>query len=288
MTYRLTHNAYGKSAVRLTKIVRNGSHHTLFEIDARVQLEGDFTAAYTDGDNRQVVATDTIKNTVYVVAKENAFDSIEQFATILCRHFVKTYAQVSAVKVELEQTNWVRIDIDGRPHDHAFTGGGTQKRFWVATLERANPRPDLRGGVRGLLVLKTTESGWENFHTDRYRTLKDTADRILASQVDATWTYGVPDPDGDAAYDTVTKAILHAFTASYSRGAQQTIMDMGTAVLAACADVASIAFELPNLHRIPFNFDPFGLEFDNDIYVATAEPYGLIHGTITRSEEGHE
>ena len=283
MNAKLTHNSYGKSAVRLTKVVRDGQRHTLFEIDAAIQLEGAFDAAYTAGDNRSVIATDTIKNTVYVVAKENVFDSIEQFAVLLCRHFLTTYSQVSATKVELSQATWQRIEVDGTPHDHAFTGGGTQTRVCVAKLDRTTADPVVTGGVRGLLVLKTTESGWADFHTDRYRTLKDTTDRILASQVDAVWHYVRPDADGNAAYAAINAAVLHAFATTYSRGAQQTIMDMGNAALAACPAVTSIDFELPNLHRIPFNLEPFGRKFDNDIYVATSEPYGLIKGTVTRS-----
>ena len=283
MAFKLTHNAYGKSAVRLTKVVRRGEHHTLFEIDAAVQLEGDFAAAYTDGDNRQVVATDTIKNTVYVVAKENAFDSIEQFAVLLCRHFLNTYAHVSAVKVELSQAMWDRITIDGQPHDHAFTGGGSHTRVAVARLVRGNTDPELVGGVDGLLVLKTTQSGWENFHSDRYRTLKDTGNRILASKVNARWTFNKTNADANAAYDTIMSAALRAFATTYSPGAQKTIMDMGEAALGACADIDSISFTLPNLHRIPFNLEPFGLKFENDIFVATDEPHALIHGTVTRS-----
>src|SRR5690348_15021381 len=121
MAFELAHNSYGKSAVRLTKVVRNGSRHELFEIDAAIQLEGAFEPAYLQGDNRKVIATDSIKNTVYVLAKENSFDCIERFASILATHFVKTYPQVSKSTLELTQTAWNRIDVDGKPHDHAFT-----------------------------------------------------------------------------------------------------------------------------------------------------------------------
>ncbi|MGC4033746.1 MAG: urate oxidase [Tepidisphaeraceae bacterium] len=282
MSFKLTHNAYGKSAVRLTKVVRHGGHHTLFEIDAAVQLEGDFAASYTAGDNRQVIATDTIKNTVYVVAKENAFDSLEQFAVILCRHFLKTYPHVSAAKVELQQAAWNRIAVDGTPHDHAFTGGGSHVRTCTAKLDRDHAEPEVIGGIEGLLVLKTTQSGWADFHSDRYRTLKDTHDRILASKVNATWTFNKTTADGNAAYDAINAAILKAFATTYSPSAQKTIQDMGEAALSACADIGSISFTLPNLHRIPFNLDPFGLKFENDIFVATDEPHGLIHGTVSR------
>src|SRR5262245_31889424 len=166
MSFEISHNSYGKSAVRLTKVVRNGSRHELFEIDAAIQLEGEFEPAYRDGDNRNVVATDSIKNTVYVLAKENSFDCIERFASILAKHFVNTYPQVSKSIVELTQTAWNRIGVDGRPHDHAFTSAGPQLRFVRATFDHSHKQPALVGGVRGLLVLKTTASEWRDFVQD--------------------------------------------------------------------------------------------------------------------------
>jgi urate oxidase len=280
----LTHNSYGKSDVRLTKVVRKGARHELFEINANIQLEGDFSAAYLEGDNRKVVATDTIKNTVYVLGKEHAFDSVEQFAVILAQHFLNTYAHVSAARVELTQSAWQRIAVDGKPHDHAFTSGGPQLRYALATFKRGASQPTLVGGVRGLLVLKTTASEWRDFHTDRYRTLKDTSDRIMASKVDADWTYNTLTGDFPKLANAIDTAILTTFATRHSLGVQQTIQHMGEAALAACPAVDSISFELPNLHRIPFNLEPFGLKFENDIFVATDEPYGLIKATITRGK----
>lgn len=282
MQHDLTYHNYGKARVRLTKVVRKKDVHELYEIDAKVLLEGDFDVAYTQGDNRNVVATDTIKNTVYVLAKENEFTSIEQFAVLLCRHFVKSYPQASGAKVELSQATWQRISIDGKPHDHAFTVAGPHVRTCMVVLDRSGLEPGVRGGVRDLTVLKTTESEWKDFHRDRYRTLKDTSDRILATKVNATWSYRAGDVDFNAANCAIWGAILNAFATTHSLGVQQTIYDMGNAALDACEDITQITFELPNLHRIPFNLDPFGLKFDNDIYVATDEPYGLITGTIKR------
>src|SRR3954471_17373883 len=155
MPATLVTHSYGKSAVRLTKVVRNGPVHELFEIDAAVQLQGDFAAAYEAGDNRGVIATDTIKNTVYVLAKENAFDSVEQFALILARHFLATYEHVAAATVELRQSAYSRIDVNGRPHDHAFTSAGPQQRFARAICMRRHDFESLVGGVRDLVVLKT-------------------------------------------------------------------------------------------------------------------------------------
>lgn len=280
----LQHNSYGKSGIRLTKVVRKGHRHELFEITARIQIDGDFTAAYCEGDNRSCIATDSMKNTVYVLAKENDFVSIEQFALILVRHFLNTYPQVSAAVVELMQSCWQRIDVDGRPHDHAFTSGGPQLRYAKAMLDRASQQPVLIGGVRDLQLLKTTASEWRDFVDDRYRTLKDTRDRIMATKVNTDWTYNTTQSDFAAHASSIDRAILSTFATKHSLGVQQTLKDMGDAALAACGMIDSISFTLPNLHRIPFNLEPFGLKFENDIFVATDEPYGLIRGTIARSK----
>lgn len=277
----LTYNSYGKSRVRLTKVVRKTAVHELFEIDAAVQLRGAFEASYTQGDNRDVVATDTIKNTVYVVAKEHDFKSIEEFAVLLASHFVKTYPQVAHATVELTQTAWRRIPVAGKPHDFAFTSGGPQLRLAIAALARGG-NVELVGGVRDLVVLKTTDSEWRDFHRDRYRTLKDTSDRILATKVNAEWTYTTAATDFNAANEQITTAVLETFATKHSLGAQQSIWDMGEAALSACAEISKITFALPNLHRIPFNLEPFGLKFENDIFIATDEPHGLITGTIER------
>ena len=280
-------NSYGKSRVRLTKVVREGAAHHVFEIDADVQLEGDFDAAFERGDNRNVVATDTIRNTVYVLAKEWNFNAVEGFAIILAEHFVATYPQVNRSTVELAQAAWQRIDVNGAPHDHAFVGVGPQKRYAKAVETRGNSGPaELTGGVRDLLVLKTTGSEWRDFHRDRYRTLKDTSDRILATRIDADWSFtAAAGDDFDAHYRAITGAILRAFATRHSLGVQQTIMHMGEAALEACAAIDSISFALPNQHRVPFNLEPFGLKFDNDVFVTTDEPYGLIKGTVAR---GHK
>ena len=281
----LTHNSYGKGDVRLTKVVRTGARHDLFEITADVQLEGDFAAAYNAGDNRNVVATDTMRNFVYVKAKERSFDSVEAFALILADEFVKTYPQVTRATVELAQSTWRRIEVDGKPHEHAFVDGGRQMRYAKAVNSR-DVAFELTGGVRDLVVLKTTASAWRDFHTDRHRTLRDARDRIMATSIDAEWTFSRNhgSDDFNGTYDAITRAILTTFATRHSLGVQQTLKDMGDAALAACPGVDSISFALPNLHRIPFNLEPFGLKFENDIFVATDEPYGLIRGTITRDK----
>jgi urate oxidase len=281
----LTHNSYGKSGVRMTKVVRNGPVHELFEIDAAVKLEGDFEAAYRDGDNRNVVATDTIKNTVYVLAKQWTFNTVESFAKILVDHFIDTYPQVVKASVELRQSTWRRIEVDGEPHGHAFHGGGPQQRYAKAIAMRGPTTRGLEliGGVRDMLVLKTTGSEWRDFHDDEYRTLRDTRDRVLSTKINGDWRFVGVAQEYDDYYAAVTNAILTTFATQHSLGVQHTILAIGEAALAACGAIDRIALELPNLHRIPFNFEPLGMQFENDVYVATDEPYGLIRGTVMRS-----
>jgi urate oxidase len=282
MSFHLSSNSYGKSRVRLTKVVRYQDWHELFEFDVAVQLQGEFTAAYTEGDNRNVIATDTMKNTVYVVAKEKPFDFVEQFALILVGHFLETYHQVSAAEVVIHQSNWSRVHVDGKAHHHAFVNGGTQLRYARANASRG-VAATLTGGVRNLQVLKTTGSEWANFHADRYRTLKDAHDRIIATRVDADWTFNRTHVQFFTAYYAITDAIIRTFANQHSLGVQQTLMAMGEAALAACDAIDDISFELPNMHRIPFNLEPFGLKFENDIFVATDEPHGLIKGKVSRN-----
>ena len=282
MSAALTQNSYGKSHVRLTKVIRKGAHHELIELSANILLEGDFTDSYTTGDNAKIVATDSMKNTVYVLAKENSFDNIETFAMQLAKHFTKTYPQVQATTIDIEQTGWQRIAVDGKPHEHAFVAGGSDRRTCRARIEKKSDKVELTGGIAGLLVLKTTASEFWGFVSDRYRTLKDTKDRIFATSVDATWIYSDERSDFNACYDSIRGALLKTFAMHHSLAVQQTLLAMGESALAACAAIRSIRLSMPNQHRIPFNLQPFGLENANEIFVPMDEPFGLITGLVER------
>ena len=180
MPVNLTANSYGKSDVRLTKVIRNGDHHELLEFSVDILLHGEFERSYTHGDNSSIVATDSMKNTVYVLAKEKQFDSPEAFAVLLAEHFVASYLQVRSARVHVRQSNWKRIMVAGQPHEHAFMSGGADLHTAHAIASRSVPTT-VHGGITDLLVLKTTRSAFKGFVTDRYRTLKDTDDRIFAT-----------------------------------------------------------------------------------------------------------
>ncbi len=281
MGIKLTSDSYGKTDVKLTKVVREGKKHLLMQFDVAVQITGDFSASYTAGDNSKLVATDSMKNTVYVVAKENKFTTPEEFAVLLAEHFVNTYKQVKSAKAAVSQVRWKRITVKGKAHDHSFVSCGNERHTASAEVRKKGKPAIVHGGVTDLLVLKTTNSAFKNFVTDRYRTLKDTDDRIFSTSVTATWEYE-PGKIDFAAHDKIRNAILETFATHMSFAVQETMYEIGKATLAAAPAIKNISLSLPNKHHIPFNLDPFGLKFENDIFVPTDAPFGDIRAFIER------
>jgi len=279
---RLTDNNYGKSDVRLTKVVRNGPLHHLYEMTVSIRLGGGFEPIYTRGDNSPCIPTDTMKNTVYAFAGAHDFDSPESFAKMLAGHFIQSYSQVDWVEVDVRQTLWERIPVDGAPHNHAFRGDGTAVRTSCVRMTRGGTDARIRGGIAGLEVIKTTGSSFSGFAKDKLTTLRETEDRILATSIDAVWDYGGARPDYNETFETARRVIPESFATHQSRSVQETIYVMGEALLAAAPSISSVAFSLPNRHRLPINLEPFHVANHNDIFVATSEPFGIITGTVAR------
>ncbi len=283
MATKLSGNYYGKSDVRLTKLVRKGKTHHLAEYSVTVSLTGDFAASFLLGDNRKVIATDSIRNTVYVVAKENQFSTAEEFAVLLANHFPNTYKQVKSATVEIEEARWKRIKVKGKPHAHSFVNAGSELHTASVVVAKKGKAPVITGGVKNLQVIKTTNSAWKDFLADRYRTLKDASDRIFGTSVTATWEYASGKVDFAQTNETIRAALLETFATHNSLGVQQTMYEMGRVALQAVPEIKNIFLRMPNKHRIPFNLEPFGLKNENDIFVWTDEPYGDISAFIERS-----
>ena len=276
---KLLDNRYGKADVRLVRITPGpGDHRSIIELDVNVLLTGDFLEAHTEGDNRLVVPTDTMKNTVFGLARENEVESPEQFGGVLADHFIG-FEQVTAVRVELAQKNWQRLPANGGEHPHAFRRGGNEERTAVA--ERGADGLRLAGGLRGLHVLKATASGFSDFHHDRFTTLQDADDRIFATVVTADWDWTRP-CDFNAGYTAIEGALITAFADHYSRSVQETLFRMGSAALEACPDLDAIALTLPNKHNLLVDLSPFELDNPNLVFVATSDPAGLISATVGR------
>lgn len=276
----LIHHSYGKSKVRLTHVTRQGSHHRLKELTVNIELQGDFADSYLTGDNGKVVATDTMKNTVYALARHHSLECIEGFGKHLAEHFVDGFPQVVAATIRLVEDGWDRIVVNGSPHPTAFVGGTREKR--IATVVRDETSTRMQAGLKDLLVLKTTDSAFEGFPRDAFTTLPEVDDRILATAVFAEWTYTAGEHDWNRCFGTIRDAMLVTFANHHSLAVQQTLHLMGEAALGACPEISGITLKLPNAHRLLLNLTPFGMDNPNMIFVPTDEPYGLITGTVTR------
>jgi urate oxidase len=273
----LTHNQYGKAENRVVRITRDNPRHEIEDLNVTSQLRGDFAAAHLEGDNSHVVATDTQKNTIFAFARDGV-GSPEAFLLRLAAHFTSDFDWVTGGRWAAEQYTWSRIN----DHDHSFYRTNAETR--TAVVVRDGDTDTVIAGFHGLTVLKSTESGFEGYPKDRYTTLKETNDRILATDIATRWRYNTDDVDYNASYSGVKAIILETFTQGYSAALQQTLYQMAEAVLAAHPEVDEIKFSCPNKHHFVVDLSPFGLENPNEVFYAADRPYGLIEATVQRSD----
>ncbi len=277
---KLIEQRYGKAQVRVLKILRDGAVHTIREVEVLALLAGDFETSYTADDNSKVVPTDTIKNTINVFTKQHLVDDLELFAVILGEHFVKRYEQVARATIEVTERVWDRLEVAGKPHPHAFEAGSSARKFARAVCTAG--KVTVEAGIRDLVILKSTGSGFEGYPTCEYTTLPQTADRILATSFRATWHFGsAPDSYGKAG-EGMLSAMLKVFAENFSPSAQTTLFQMGEAALDSCPEISRIDLAMPNKHCLLINLVPFGLKNENEVFVPTEEPFGLIEASVGR------
>ena len=284
-TTRLAQNNYGKSRVRLVRVARHAERHDLADLTVDVALEGEFAGAHIAGDNAGLLATDTMRNTVYALAQGTDVGDVERFGMRLVEHFVAAGPKVTRARIGLVAHPWERVTTAaGTPHEHAFRRGSGGDR--VATVSGSGGGFEIEAGIDGLVVLKTTGSGWEGYLHDEYTSLAETDDRIMATEITARWSYATTDVDFTAAWHAVRDVVLASFADHYSPSDQFTLHRMGEAVLEARPEVERISFSLPNKHHLLYDLARFGIENDHEIFHATDEPYGLIEGTVERVAAG--
>jgi urate oxidase len=272
-------NRYGKSAIHLVRVGRDSTGHRVRDVTVAIALEGDFERAHTDGDNSRVIATDTMKNTAYAFAKDRLGGSIEAYGRALAEHFV-AFDQVERATVDLREQAWLPIAVDGVPARDALVRGGEWTR--VATVSATSTRITVHAGLEDLVAMKTTRSAFSGFPRDRYTTLPETDDRLMATRISARWRYGSPDLDADAAFGAIRTTLLEAFAEHDSPSVQASIWVMARAILKRHEEVEEITMILPNLHHWLADLAPFGLTNDGEVYVSTTEPHGLIEATVRR------
>jgi urate oxidase len=277
----LTHNNYGKSRVRMVKVARHGERHDLQDLSVDISFEGDFEAAHIAGDNSGILPTDTMKNTVYALAKQiPEIEESERFALRLADHFLTRHPQTSRVIIEMAENQWTRINVGAKPHHHSFVKSSEEKR--TTRVNATRDKTTVESGIEDLILLKTTRSGFAGFIKDEFTTLKEASDRILATAVKVNWLYGQPEAATNATWRGVRQLILETFAQHDSLSVQHTLYAIGEAALDSYEAIIEISLSLPNKHCLRVDLSPFGLENDNEIFVPTDEPHGLIEARLRK------
>ena len=278
---RLGENRYGKSRVRLSRITRHGDRHDFNEWTVRVLREGDFESSFTEADNSKILPTDTMKNTVYFVARDSKAATIEEFSTELGDYFLANNPQVSGALVEIEEKAWERLHVDGAPEATSFKLGGPEVHTVRAVRDQGR-KWSVRSGIDGLVILKTTKSAFTGYIKDKLTTLKPATDRIFGTRATVTWEYATVSPNYTDVRSRIVAALLKEFAAHDSMSVQHTLFDMGKAALAGAPEIASITLTMPNLHHLLADLSSFGQDNPNHIFVPIDEPHGYIEATVER------
>jgi urate oxidase len=273
-------NQYGKAENRLVRIYRETSRHEIRDVTVSTALRGDFTDAHLHGDQAKVLPTDTQKNTAYAFAKEHGLRAIEEYALTLARHFVDDVEPVRGARISVDEYAWERVPVGGEGHDHTWVRRGPEVRTTVVDV--SDEGTEVISGLRDLVLLKSTGSEFAGFLKDRYTTLPETHDRIMSTALVAQWRYADLGVEWDKTWADVRRILLEQFATVHSLALQQTLWEMGRAVLEAHPEIAEISLQAPNKHHFVVDLSPFGLENPNEVFYAADRPYGLIEATVTR------
>jgi urate oxidase len=281
MMIELAENRYGKSRVRLMKVLRGPEGNELREWTVQVLLTGDFDSAHYEGDNSKILPTDTMKNTVYFVARSSKADSMEDYGKELIDFLLARNPQVSSASVCVEGAMWKRLTVDGKPHPTSFMrGSGEVQTTTVSREQKGEFR--VSSGLKNLVVMKTADSGFEGYIKDELTTLKETNDRLFCTALTADWRYTTAEVDFNARRRSVREAMLARFADHKSKSVQETEYEMGKAALEAVAEVDQIDLAMPNKHCLLVDLSRFGQENPNEIFVPTDEPAGQIEARVRR------
>jgi urate oxidase len=278
---KLGSNRYGKSRVRLSRITRHGNTHEFNEWSVQVLLEGDFDASFTEADNSKILPTDTMKNTIYFVARDFRAATTEEFAMELGDYLLANNQQVSGVLVKIEERAWERLVVDGTPDPTTFKLGGPEVHTVRAARDQGR-KWSIKSGVDGLTILKTTKSAFTGYINDKLTTLKPATDRIFGTRATVKWDYAPATTNFAQAHERIVTALLKEFAAHDSMSVQHTLFDMGKAALAVAPEIERIHLTMPNLHHLLADLSPFGQENPYHIFVPIDEPHGYIEATVER------
>ena len=286
MGYVLGAHQYGKAETRVVRIYRDADQHQIRDLNVSTSLRGDFADAHLSGDQASVLPTDSQKNTAYAFALERGVTDIESYALALARHFADEIEPVRGARVDVDEYRWERVRVAGDGHPHAFVRAGHEVRTSSVSVQGRGKgqRAWVLSGLRDLVLLKSTGSEFAGFLRDRYTTLAETDDRVLATSLTARWRHTRPEGDWDALHASIRQVLIEQFATVHSRALQQSLWEMGQAVLAAHEEIAEIRLSAPNKHHFLVDLSPFGLTNRGEVFHADDRPYGLIQCAVQRDD----
>ncbi|EOM76354.1 urate oxidase [Rhodococcus rhodnii] len=276
----LSGHQYGKAENRVVRIVRDSPRHEIRDMNVSTCLRGDFAEAYLSGDQSKVLPTDTQKNTAFSYAKEVGTESIEQYGLALARHFVDSVAPVSGARIEVEEYAWSRVYVDGAEHDHTWVRSGQETRTAAITVDADGTW--VVGGLKDLVLLKSTGSEFHGFLEDEYTTLAPTNDRVMATSLVAQWRFTRTDIDWNETYLGIRDVVTSTFATVHSLALQQTLYQIGKNILERYPFVAEVRLSAPNKHHFEYDLGRFGVANANEVFHADDRPYGLIQAAVSR------
>jgi urate oxidase len=275
-------NQYGKAENRVVRIYRDTPRHEIHDVNVSTCLRGDFSAAYLAGDQSEVLPTDTQKQTAYAYAKEKGLTSIEDYGLALARHFVHDVEPVTGARIEIDEYAWERAIVDGAEHNHTWMRKGQEVRTAAVTVDADGEW--VIGGLKDLVILKSTGSEFSGFLSDPYTILEPTNDRVMATSLTAQWRFTSTEVDWEQTYAGVKTQLVRQFALVQSLALQQTLYEMGKAVLETYPSIAEVRLAAPNKHHFVYDLSPFGLQNNKEVFNADDRPYGLIQATVTRDD----
>ena len=274
-------NKYGKSCVRLVQVKRQDGWHDLREWTVEVLLQGDFDSCFTEGDNTNILPTDTMKNAIYSLARSSAAKCMEDFAKELIDFLLRRNPQVSAAEVSITEKAWDHLQSSGKPHPTTFVQAGGETQTTTVTQTRAGEF-SVSAGFENLVIMKTSGSAFEGYIQDSLTTLPPAKDRLLGTALRANWNYTRADVAFSSLRKKVREILLTKFAGHQSKSVQHTLYAMGKDVLEEIAEIEEIELAMPNKHCLLVDLSRFGQDNPNEIFVPVDEPHGNIQARLRR------
>jgi urate oxidase len=281
MAIRLAENNYGSARIHLLRVAKQQGRHDIRDIALSIRLEGDFEAAHVSGDNRKILPADTMKNTAYALARQHSIEPLENFGLHLIEHFLTYNPQVTCVIIEASENIWVRLPHGGKPHPSAFSRTGNEER--TSRLSGTREGTQVRAGIENLIVLKTSNSAFEDFKKDPYTTLPEEVERILSTTIHADWLYLGEEAEFGPLWHGVRQMLLETFAEHDSQSLQHTLYAMGEAILQNFENISEIHLSLPSTHFRLADLAPLGMDNPGTVFLPSDEPQAAIEATLKKS-----